>query len=194
MIYSLEGIVIQNSSTELLLAVGPLVMKVNIPLSAAGALAPTGQAQRLYTSLIWKDTGPQLFGFIQPSDVELFEKLQTVSGIGTRHALSLLGHYSPSELASFLQTEDAKALSKVPGIGLKTAQRLIVELKDKAASWSLEAGTSRAPVSSQAQDALKALINLGYNQVQARKMLEKANAKEPATDLGDLITKALQFA
>jgi Holliday junction DNA helicase RuvA len=194
MIHSLEGIIIRNNSTDILMSCGPMVLKVSIPLSASGQLAAEGSNQKLYTCLIWKETGPLLFGFLHPDHVEIFERLQTVSGIGTRHALSLMGLYAPSELARFLQNGDAAALSRVPGIGLKTAQRLIIELKDKAIRWITDLETPLPHLSSLSEDALKALVNLGYNQNQARRMLDQANSSHSPTDLGSLITAALQFA
>lgn len=191
MIHSLEGIIYALEGSDLLLSVGPVTLRVSIPTSALGKLAPIGQVQRFFTSLVWRETGPQLYGFCQSQDLELFEKLISVSGVGPKLALSLLGHYEPSDLASYFQEGDIKALSRVPGIGNKTAERLIVELRDKASKWHFASSKSKALP--HLEDALKALINLGYSQSQAQKMLEKASSQTTETDLGSLISYALRL-
>ena len=192
MIHSLEGIVYGLEGSDLLLSTGPITFRLSIPTSALGKIAPVGATQKLFTSLIWKETGPSLYGFCEVQDLDLFEKLINVSGVGPKLALSLLGHYTPSDLASFFQSADIKALSRVPGIGNKTAERLIVELRDKASKWHFVAPGKLAS-NFHLEDALKALMNLGYNQAQAQKMLEKASSQSPNQDLGSLISVALQF-
>lgn len=196
MIHSLEGILRAAHATELLLQVGPVTLSLLVPLNAIGKVGHEGNPLKLFTSLVWKETGPQLFGFLEKEDVELFELLQTVSGVGPKLALSIMGHYERSILATALLEGDASALNRVPGIGSKTAQRLIVDLKDKASLWagSSSSSPSNAPSSPYVEDALKALINLGYNSSQARKMIEVAKSRSEAKDLGTLITLALQSA
>lgn len=192
MIHSLEGLVFGLEGSDLLLSVGPITLRLSIPTSALGKIAPVGSVQKMFTSLVWKETGPQLYGFCQTQDLALFEKLIAINGVGPKLALSLLGHYEPSEMALHFQSGDIKALSRVPGIGNKTAERLIVELRDKAGKWHFT--PSRQESLPHLEDALKALINLGYSQPQAQKMLEKASKETTATDLGSLISSALRLA
>lgn len=190
MIHSLEGIVFGHEGSDLLLSVGPITLRISIPTSTLGKIAPLGGFQKLFTSLVWRETGPQLYGFYQVQDLKLFEKLIAITGVGPKLALSLLGHYEPAELASHFQSGDIKALSRVPGIGNKTAERLIVELRDKASKWHFT--TTKEVLKPHLEDALKALINLGYSLPQAQKMIEKASSQTQETDLGSLISHALR--
>lgn len=191
MIHSLEGTVCGIEGSDLLLTVGPITLRLSIPTSALGKIASIGGSQKLFTSLVWRETGPSLYGFCSSQDLQLFEKLISVTGVGPKLALSLLGHYEPSDLATHFQSGDIKALSRVPGIGNKTAERLIVELRDKASKWHF-ASNNQANSIPHLEDALKALINLGYSQAQAQKMLERASSLSESKDLGSLISQALR--
>lgn len=190
MIHSLVGKIVNLQASDVLFLVGPIILKISVPLNVMSQLEVGRDNVTLYTSLIWKDTGPQLYGFTAPEQVELFERLQTVSGIGSKLALSIMGHYDGAQISKHIHSGDAVALSRIPGIGNKTAQRMILELKDKAATWNFNQTDTRGHP--HAEDALKALINLGYPPLQARRMVESASSSNPSTDLGSLITLSLQ--
>lgn len=189
MIYSLDGTVIGAQDNELLFAVGPITLRIAVPVNLLGKIQAIGGLQKLFISLVWKETGPQLYGFTESGQIDLFEKLQTVSGIGPKLALSVMGHYESPVLANYLLSSDVAALNRIPGIGNKTAQRLVVELKDKAVNWAAQ--NHSLPAHSIAEDAMKALLNLGYPQAQAKRMIESVKGYENH-DLSSLITLALQ--
>lgn len=135
------------------------------------SLAPkTGDEFSLYTYMHVKDDGISLFGFKSPEELEIFKLLITVSGIGPKGAMGILSFLSPQELFSAIAAADIKTLSRAPGVGKKTAQRLILELKDKfTGKYALDADfadTQKSPASlgGVKDEALEALVSLGYSQ------------------------------
>lgn len=191
----LRGKIHQVETGFVVLDVGGVGYKVQIPLNAAYTLRASGSETLLYTSFVVREFGHALYGFIEMEERDLFETLIEISGVGPKIALSLIGHLPLPKLQEVVIMEDAQALSKVPGIGKKTAERLLIELRNK-----LEGFTSRTPAASgkvdpknqKAQDALKALINLGYNQATAQKAIKKSLQDSDELDLGRLVTTALK--
>lgn len=150
----------------------------------------------LYTYLSVREDGVELFGFYTLEELRMFKLLITVSGIGPKAAMSLLSFMKPDSIAASIATEDKKMISKAPGIGPKTAARIILELKDKVQA-SPSANTSvDAPVFSDAQgsekysDALEALTVLGFNRSSADSVLKTINVS--ALELEDVIREALK--
>lgn len=168
-----------------------------LPLSAFSKLPAAGQELILYTTQLIKEPSQVLYGFISKQERNLFEILIGVSGIGPKTALSLLGHLSINDLMDAIRCNALAILSKVPGIGRKTAERLVLEVRDKLPEWNLltesSAVPSQAAASSQLRDAASALIHLGYSQAQAEKASKQA-LKELGedADLSVLITHALR--
>lgn len=168
-----------------------------IPLSNYAKLPSLGQEILLYCSLVIREDSHRLFGFLTQREKELFGTLTEVSGIGPKTALALIGHMDISDLQAAISRSDIALLSKIPGIGKKTAERLIVELRDKVKNFtelsttSSDSGASGRP--RLVSDAVSALINLGYNPMHADKAVKNAlthAADEP--DLATLITSALR--
>lgn len=152
-----------------------------------------GKETTFYVSLVIRENLQALYGFLQEGERDLFEVLLDISGIGPKTALNLLSHLSIDELSNALLKKEATLLSRVPGIGKKTAERLLVELKDKWQEISrLQPATTASAKQPFSFDAISALMNLGYNREIAAKAVEKALEKETVKDLSELITYSLR--
>jgi len=170
-----------------------------IPASAHSQLPQLGEKIHLHTSFVVRELSHTMYGFITEQDKEIFEVLLGVSGIGPKIALSILGHLSPSELCDAVANNDTTSICKVPGIGRKSAERLMIEVKDKLVTL-LPDNPSRFSIDLKGnqsvhlvQDTMSALINLGYNQAAAKKALKKTLADAPeSTDLAQLIMLSLK--
>lgn len=165
--------------------------KIFIPSSTFGQLPEKDSDCLLHVSFVVREMLMALYGFLQPLERDLFDQLQNVSGIGPKSALSLIGNMGPGALQAAIHGEDSTALCKVPGIGKKTAERLIIELRDKIAYSPIEL-IVKDPQKEKIKDAMNALINLGYNHMTAQKALKKALKESEELELGALITQALK--
>lgn len=190
------GKLVEINAKEAVVDVAGIGYKFFVPVSAlVNPLAKSvkiGSPICIYTTLVVRENFHALYGFLEKSERAVFEVLIAISGIGPKTALSLIGHLSPSELTAAIIQHNSAVLSKVPGIGKKTAERLIVELKGKLDKFSYE---SDQPLSSsqKIQDAINALMHLGYNQNAATEVLKKVADKVPHDcDLSTLITAALK--
>ncbi|MCD7826457.1 MAG: Holliday junction branch migration protein RuvA [Clostridiaceae bacterium] len=176
MIENAQEIVIENQGIGYL---------VSVPLSVSDALPPIGETVFVYTYMNVREDALQLFGFLSRDDLKMFQLLITVNGIGPKAALGILGTLTADDIRYAVVAEDAKTIAKAPGIGTKTAHKLILELKDKInLDDMLPAGE---PVSSEpaetagqanadrqaVQDAIEALIVLGYPKADAAKAVHK---------------------
>jgi holliday junction DNA helicase RuvA len=169
--------------------------KLLIPASHFAKLPLIGTEVTLYTAYIIREMSHTLCGFLSLREREFFELLNTVSGIGPKTALGLIGNLPSEQLQSAIQTANISVLCKVPGVGKKTAERLVVDLRDKLSTLLRDQTESRTgrPSLPVTGDAMSALVNLGYNQAVAQKAIEKA-LKETGeeADLALLITTALR--
>lgn len=203
MIAFLKGILVARQLDSCLLDVNGVGYKVYIHARTAGELPGTGSEVLLYTSLQVREDGWSLYGFSRSGERDLFELLQTVAGIGPKGALTCLGTLGQDELCLAVLEEDVKALTRIPGIGPKTARRLVLELKDRLKKLSVEvldlpgrqempAGTGRG--AGPAADAVLALEALGYQGQEARRAVEAVMARQPG-DLGveGILKLALQY-
>jgi len=178
---------------------GGVGYKIFIPASAYPKLPQVGTETMLYTSLVIREISQTLYGFITEEERDFFEEVTGVSGIGPKIALSLIGHLPIDEMHNAIGNNDIPAISRVPGIGKKTAQRLIIEMRDRLAKTSkhyhpsdFAINVETDPQGQKISDAMNALINLGYNQVTAQKAIKKSLKSLPdTTDLPTLITSAL---
>lgn len=161
--------------------------KIFIPLSCYSELKMGDIC--LYLSFVVREDSMRLFGFLTREERDFFEKLCTISGIGPKTALSMIGHMNSSELKSAIQTGNTQLLTRIPGIGKKTADRIIVELSDHIHKWKAVEPGPKAHLS----DALSALINLGYKLPEAQKAIQKAvEQNKEELSLSKLITAALK--
>lgn len=158
--------------------------RIDVPINLVGTLK-IGSVVQLYTSWVVREQSQTLYGFASKEERDLFELLIGISGIGPRTALNLLGRLSPDKLASAIHKHDVAALSSVPGIGKKTAERLLIDLKGKHFA-------TRAVATTAIGEALQAMMNLGYTQLAAEKALEKAAATVDPNDLSALLAAALR--
>ena len=163
-----------------------------IPLSTYSKLADQiNKNVLLYIDFIVREDAQLLFGFTTTADRQLFCQVRDVSGIGPKTALSLIGHMNPEALEWAIASQDANALSKIPGIGKKTAQRLILELAEKLITTK-KSSTPSTKATSMTHDAISALVNLGYSLDKSQKAVSKTLEKTKPSDLSELITAALQ--
>ncbi|MBX2989574.1 MAG: Holliday junction branch migration protein RuvA [Bacteroidetes bacterium] len=199
MIASLRGKLLAKSPTELLLDVNGVGYAVSIPLSTFEKIGETGSETTLLTYLHVREDALQLYGFSTEEERNLFKLLISVSGIGPRMAQSILSGISASDLTNYISEGNHFALTRIPGIGKKIAERLVVELREKIGK--MEMPTSLPPASSASQssirsEALLALTSLGFNRSVAEKALRAAiqetNGKDVTVEV--LLKAALKHA
>lgn len=171
--------------------------KIYIPASVFGQLPQIHSACQLHTSFVVREASHTLYGFTTASERDFFEALLNVTGIGPKIALALIGHMPAYELQKAISQGDIPALCRVPGIGKKGAERLIIEMRDKVQLMhdpqEFTVNTTGEPRAQKLSDAMSALINLGYNQQAAQNAIKKSLKDHPETiDLALLITNALK--
>jgi Holliday junction DNA helicase RuvA len=166
MIGRLAGTLVEKNPPQILLDVRGVAYEVDVPMSTFYNLPNLGDGVTLYTHLVVREDAHLLFGFGSENERRAFRQLIKISGVGARTALSVLSGLSVTELAQAVTMQDAGRLVKIPGIGKKTAERLLLELKDKlGADLTSAVGVNRAaPVTS---DVLHALLSLGYSDKEA---------------------------
>lgn len=194
-----KGILKEAQPTFVVLDLNGLGYRIFIPASAFGHLPQLGEALLLHTSFIIREFSQALYGFLSVQERDVFEDLMNVSGIGPKLALSIIGHLSLQDLQKALAEGDIRLLSKVPGIGKKTAERMIIELRDKLSHLAPLSPSDYAthtfsdPKTQMVRDAMSALVNLGYNQAIAQKAIKKSMQDLPeGIDLASLITSSLK--
>lgn len=196
MIASLSGVVEHAGLDRLVVAVGGVGVLVHTTPATAGSCR-TGTEAHLATTLVVREDSMTLFGFSTPDERDMFETVQSVSGVGPRIALAMISVMGPEELRRALADGDAKTLTTVPGIGPKSAQRLVLELKDKVAavpSAAVAAGPS-APASRRGweEQVNDALTGLGYSARQASETVAAVGAAHPdEQDVSTLLRLALR--
>lgn len=186
MIAYLNGIVESVSETRLILDVNQIGYQIFISSRDAAEMPGRGEIAKIYTYLHVKEDALQLYGFLSPDDLEVYKLLLTVNGIGPKAALGILSVLTADDLRFAVLSDDVKAISKAPGVGGKTAQKLILELKDKLKledafekKLASSALTGAASVSSDARsEAVQALTALGYSNSDALRAVRKADITE----------------
>lgn len=199
MIYFLQGIIAEKSPTKLVMDVQGIGYEVNITLPCYESLAGIGETARIITYLHVREDILQLFGFQSPAERELFLQLISAPGIGPKKAQAILSSVSVELLQKYIIEEDLTSLTSLSGVGKKTAQRLILDLKDKV-TLIPETGEAQFPerkISARDRlmdDALLALTSLGFNKNAAQKALEKVmQAADDSTALEEIIKQALRL-
>ena len=189
-----DGIVAEKTTDSIVLdvnGVGYLLLVSGAPLQMAPQV---GERMKLYASLSVREDAMELFGFYSREEKAMYERLKGVSGIGSRTALQILSAMSVRDLSLALVSGDANALTRVPGIGKKTAQRLVLELKDKVEDSQLTgSGTSVSPKSANAgpeSEAVAALVALGYSASEAARAVSRVVGQTDKAD--ELIFLALK--
>jgi Holliday junction DNA helicase RuvA len=179
MITFLQGKLIDALPTQVVVAVNGIGYEVLIPLSSFDKLPQPGEELKLLTHLVVREDAHVLYGFMTTAERELFRLLiNTVSGIGPKIALNILSGISVTAFRGAVANQDIKALSQISGVGRKTAERIVVELKDKvgaAGAWeALSAQRALSPGDQKINDAVLALMALGFKQIEAHDSVRKA--------------------
>jgi len=193
-----KGVLVSACFTHLVLDVQGIGYAIFIPHRLMGELPPLGETIQLHTTFVVRECSHALYGFLDSQERDAFDILINVTGVGPKLALSLIGHLTFSELQSAVIHQDLPTLCRVPGVGKKTAERLVVELKDKISErWPTSQMHSPFPLSDSkaqhAQDAMQALMNLGYSQGVAQKAIQQTFKElSESADLASLITAALK--
>lgn len=192
----IKGTLVHSTPTGVVIETNGIGYKIFIPANVFSQLPQIGDSFILHTSFVVRESAQALYGFSTMQERDFFEALLGVTGIGPKIALALIGHLSLEGLHSAITNEDTKMLCQVPGIGKKGAERLIIEMRDKVGGLSLPPLSTQCQGDPQVQainDAVSALINLGYNQGIAQKAIKKSLKDIPdAIDVGVLISSALK--
>jgi Holliday junction DNA helicase RuvA len=192
MIDFLEGNVVTRKPTSAVIQVGGIGYQVSIPISTYEALPENGPAKVLTHQYVREDT-LKLFGFATQEERELFQLLLSVSGVGPSIALTALSGCSVEQLRTMILDANVGALSKIKGIGKKTAQRIVVDLAESAKSLAASVSTTQGPASMAAGDAVLGMVALGYKQPLAEKAVTKAmDALGPEAKTEDLLRESLK--
>jgi Holliday junction DNA helicase RuvA len=187
-IRALRGALEAVGTDWVVVGVGGVSLQVFVPPSAVESLGPPGSQVRLHTHLSVREDNLSLYGFPTVAGLRLFELLLAVSGVGPRTALSLLSTLSPEALAVAIATEDATTLSTAPGVGKRTAARVILDLKGKLEQeWAVPATAPRDARG----DVVEALLALGYSPTEARRAVA-AVPQDPSLSLEEQVREALQ--
>jgi Holliday junction DNA helicase RuvA len=196
----LRGRLAKAAPDSLVLDVQGVGYRVFIPSSLYARLPDVGVDLQVATTFVLRENSQALYGFLDERERDFFDVLLGVSGVGPKMALAIVGHLGLEGLQTALAEENVTAVCKVPGVGKKTAQRLLLEMRDKVSArfgdYALSPGAEGAAAGQNQlmRDAMSALVNLGYNQLAARKALQQIMGQEVRpTELGQVITQALQF-
>ncbi|MGY0217741.1 Holliday junction branch migration protein RuvA [Endozoicomonadaceae bacterium StTr2] len=200
MIGRLKGILLEKQPPALLLDVNGVGYELEAPMTTIYKLPETGVETILHTHFVVRDDAQLLYGFAEKRERELFRLLIKVNGVGPKVALAILSGLDAETFVGCVQEHDAMALTRIPGIGKKTAERLIVEMKDKLGSWQTSAATSLPGLMEAsgnleqgrqaAADAVSALEALGYKAQDASKAIKAV--MEDGLDSQELIRRALK--
>jgi Holliday junction DNA helicase RuvA len=199
MIGRLRGEIVYKKPPQLMLDVGGVGYEVEAPMSTFYSLPEAGAKVTLLTHLAIRDDAHVLYGFAKEGERELFRALLKVNGVGAKMALGILSGMNAEEFARCIQAADSAALVRLPGVGKKTAERLIVEMRDRVEHLQVATGAavSLAPAAvpqreTPASEAVSALVALGYKPAEAERMIRRVEA--PGLNSEELIRAALKAA
>ncbi|MBD8475313.1 Holliday junction branch migration protein RuvA [Pseudomonas sp. CFBP 8770] len=199
MIGRLRGILAEKQPPHLILDVNGLGYELEVPMTTLYRLPPVGESVTLHTHLVVREDAQLLYGFYEKRERELFRELIRLNGVGPKLALALMSGLDVDELVRCVQAQDTSALVKIPGVGKKTAERLLVELKDRFKAWQTTPSMFElvpsgpqgpAPVNSAEADAVSALISLGYKPQEASRAVAAIDAKGLSSE--ELIRRSLK--
>ena len=204
MISYIKGPLTAIEEDVIVVEVGGVGMGIHVPLSVLDRLPGIGREVTVYTYFQVREDAMSLYGFLNRQDREMFRQLIGVNGVGPKAALGILSTMTPDDLRMAIVTGDAKAISRAPGIGPKTAQRLILDLKDKVSMEEVlgnlalpsDGGTSAAlgtiGMGEAAKEAVQALVALGYSNMEANKAVKQVEVTETMT-AEDVLKASLRY-
>ncbi|GMQ87187.1 MAG: Holliday junction branch migration protein RuvA [Gammaproteobacteria bacterium] len=195
MIGFLRGVLREKQPPGLLLEVQGIGYEVNAPMTTFYDLPAVGETITLFTHLVVREDAHTLYGFSKHSDRTLFRALIKVNGVGAKMALTILSGMDAGNFATCVQAGDTAALVKLPGVGKKTAERLVVEMRDRLAAWdksgAIAGAASPSPdVANPVEEAVSALVALGYKPQDASRMVRAVDSRDVTTE--EIIRTALQ--
>jgi holliday junction DNA helicase RuvA len=194
----LRGTLAEKQPPHVIVDVNGLGYELEVPMTTLYRLPVVGESLTLHTHLVVREDAHLLYGFFEKRERELFRELIRLNGVGPKLALALMSGLEVDELVRCVQAQDTSALVKVPGVGKKTAERLLVELKGRFKAWEAVPGMATlvvepqgiAAVSSAENDAVSALISLGYKPQEASRAVSAV--KEEGLSSEDMIRRALK--
>ena len=189
MITQIKGRLIEKSPTEIVIDCNGVGYSINISLNTYSQIGDDENI-KLFTHLIIKEDSHSLYGFLKKSERSLFKLLISVSGVGASTARMMLSSLSPGEIISAIMSDSVQIIQSIKGIGTKTAQRVILELKDKVVMLD-ESENEHFTFSNESTEAASALEVLGYSQKQTSKILTQIMSENPGINVETLIKKAL---
>ncbi len=197
MFYHVRGELILCEASTAVIDCGGVGYRLTVSLLTADALSgKIGSTVRLFTHLQVREDCVELFGFFSHEELEIFRLLNTVSGVGPKAAMAVLSTYAPDRFIFLVSAEDVKALAKAPGIGVKTAARIVLELKEKLSGTALHSvptggGGGAVRMTGKLSEALEALTSLGYSRAEATDVLRSLDTT--GVELGEIVTAALKL-
>jgi len=198
MIAHLRGTLLEKHPNVIIVDVSGVGYEVTIPVSVFSSLPEKGQQVQLHIHTHVREDALTLFGFLSPGDKAMFEKLIGVSGIGPKLAVTALSGLSTTDLVAAIRSGSVEQLVRIPGVGKKTAERMVLELRDKLDLLGLpaRAETAAAPKSSfgaTEEDVISALMNFGANRASAEAAVIKARSTAESNDFDPLFRRALKL-
>jgi Holliday junction DNA helicase RuvA len=197
MIAHLRGTLLVKHPNVIVVDVGGVGYEVVIPVSAFSSLPEKGQPVELHIHTHVREDALALFGFLTAADKTLFEKLITVSGIGPKLAITTLSGLTAPDLVNAIRAGAIEQLVRIPGVGKKTAERMVLELRDKLDLAGVPERTTTAPksaFSATEEDVISALMNFGANRASAEAAVNKARSSSASNDFDALFRRALKLA
>jgi Holliday junction DNA helicase RuvA len=191
-IAQLRGRLLRKEPQEAVVDVGGVGYRVTIPLSTFYRLGEPGEEVALLTHTHVREDALALFGFLTAAEQALFERLIAVSGVGPKLAVSILSGIEAPDLVSALRSSDVPRLTRIPGVGKKTAERLVLELKDKMQGLAAAAEPVAVPASTAKEDLVSALVHLGYSRPEAERGVERALKDDATGRFEDLLRRTLR--
>jgi holliday junction DNA helicase RuvA len=189
---SIKGTLVDKTPQKAVIEINGIGYRLAIPLSTYTRLPDLGKPLQLFLSQVVREDSNTLYAFLLKEERDLFETLITLSGIGPKSGLSIIGHLEIDAFQRAIASADVRLLSKIPGIGKKTSEKLVIEMRDKfkGAKGKTLALTA---VDGIVGDAMNALINLGYNPIESQRAVQLVlEEKKGEADLGKIISAALQ--
>jgi Holliday junction DNA helicase RuvA len=198
LIGQIRGIIVAKNPPEILVEVAGITYEIQVPMSTLYKLPELGQQLLLHTHFVVREDAQLLYGFYESKDKTMFRSLIKVNGVGPKMALAILSGMEPDEFVRIVRSNDVTAMINMPGIGKKTAERLIIEMRDRLKDWSavesVESGSNpKETPNSITRDAETGMVSLGYKPQQAARaiaMVMKEN--NDITDSEELIRHALK--
>ena len=196
MIGRIRGVLVDKKPPEIQIDVAGICYEVQVPMSTLYQLPELGKELTLHTHFVVREDAQLLYGFFEEQDKSMFRSLIKINGVGPKMALGILSSMQANEFVRAVRSNDINAMVKMPGIGKKTAERLLIEMRDRLKDWDddTEAGSTQAPVSASiTNDAETALVSLGYKPQQAAHAIAAVLKANPEiTGSEELIRRSLK--